>query len=149
MSASLSHSFKRATAWVVLLAWLFALSAGVANACLLETQRSHTHQSAGGGESHSAPTRSAGHRAAQPGTGDHHDRLASKAPCQKVCDETAQSAVKSGSGPDVDSPGLTVALWSPWSARPWLESTEARRAATELAPPGDPPARVKYSRLVL
>jgi hypothetical protein len=85
---------RRNTAFMVLLAWLFALTSGVANACLLQAPETHAHiiATAGHPAIADAPALSPGH------TGDlagHHDDSPSfNAPCLKVCDDGSRSLPK-------------------------------------------------------
>jgi hypothetical protein len=149
MNAFFSHRIKRITARVMLLVWLFALSAGAANACLLELKGPHGHAATGGAQSADHPVVSAEHRVALAAAVGHEDQSASKAPCLKVCDETPQSPVNQGYNPALDGPGLAAALWSPWSALILLDNADARGVDVAQMPPTDRPLRVKYSRLAL
>jgi len=74
-----NHRAKRSTVFMVLLAWLFGLASGVANACLLQAQKTHAHSIA----------------SAEFSVASHGDEAhASAAPCLKVCDDGARSVPK-------------------------------------------------------
>ena len=136
---------QRKTAILVLLAWLFALASGVANACLLETSTTHAHivAAASGGTPVSAVM--AGHTGAV--TDGSHESPTAKAPCLKVCDNTSNALATQLSLAQADmAPAPVVRLL-------WLVA-EADRVAISSA--GDPepaaaelPLRVRYSRLAL
>lgn len=84
---------KRNTAFVALLAWLFALTSAMANACLLEAPGRHSHASKGGPTeaAHAAPALT-GHLAAD---NDHDgDADGSKAACLKTGDDGSNAPVK-------------------------------------------------------
>ena len=75
---------KRNTAFVALLAWLFALASGVVNACQLEARETHSHVAVTGSQAHAhVPTESAGHGVAL--ASDDDDSDTSKTPCLKCC----------------------------------------------------------------
>ena len=136
---------KRRAAGMVLLAWLFALASGVANACLFETPATYAHvvATASGGVRVSAVM--AAHTGAV-SDGSHQSPVA-KAPCLKVCDESSNALATQPSLAQADmGPAPLVRVL-------WLVS-EADRGATSSA--GDPepavaelPLRVRYSRLAL
>lgn len=113
MNRYFSRRRMRSTAFMVLLAWLFAVASGVANACLLEAPH-HDHVSAAGASMADLPAHLASH------AGDiaaHSDDVhTSSAPCQKVCDDTPQSLPKALSGLDQTNPGLAPPIVLLWSA---------------------------------
>ena len=125
----------RRTAFAVLLAWLFAVAAGVANACLLETpalgavavlEPSHSHAFAGHAEASGA----------------------AKESCLKSCDGGTQALPKAQAGADQSDPGpapLFTTLWTP-STRPVLASRQWHQLQLPIV---GPPLRVRYSRLAL
>jgi hypothetical protein len=141
-----SNTFaKRKTAVMVLLAWLFALVSGVANACLLETPGTHAHVVAAVSGGAHISTVMAGHTGA---VADHHDESpAAKAPCLKVCDDSSNVLVTQPSLSQTDTgPAPLVRVL-------WLVAAADR---VEPFPTGDPgpaapelPLRVRYSRLAL
>lgn len=153
MNASFNRRIKRICAQVMLLVWLFALSSGVVNACLVEVRGTHSHPRAivgAAGEHEEEIT--AGHRVVvhdvDAGIGQSH---AAKAPCLKVCDEAPPSPIQARSAPqgDLDGPDLVPALPGAWSMPPSLEGFGTRSSAlARTAPPGLP-SRVRFSRLAL
>jgi hypothetical protein len=133
----------RHTAFVVLLAWLFALASGVANACLLQERETHAH--AGIAAVHDA-TVSAGHAGAV--AGHDNDQHPASAPCQKVCSEGSQTPVTADlkvTQADCGPAPLVAVLWTP--ATP-VVLAPVYADATRPACVG-PPIRVRYSRLAL
>ena len=129
----------RRTAFAVLLAWLFAVAAGVANACLLETpalgavalkvavlEPSHPHALAGHAEASDA----------------------AKDSCLKSCDGGTQALPKAHAGVDQSDPGpasLFTTLWTP-STQPVLASRQWHQLQLPIV---GPPLRLRYSRLAL
>ena len=126
MQTSSKTRFKRNTAWLVLMVWLFALSAGVANACLLEPP--------------GAPARAAfGHGGAADTPG---------APCLKVCDDGTRLLVKLPSGVDHTEPDAAPLVAVVWSLTvPVALAPRAPRHRQSGLP--ELPIRVRYSRLAL
>ena len=102
---------KRSTAFVMLLLWLFALTSGVVNACILESGRANNHHGAAG-HSHATTVATEGSGEHAGSTDDHHaDELSSKASCLKVCDDSSQALAKLSSGVvDPADPGLAPLL---------------------------------------
>ena len=81
----------RVVAAQVLLTWLFALGAGIVNACVLEpelrhpvTNASHDQHHSGSGSHHHDTHHSGGH--------DRPSPHANNAPCAKFCDEPSTGA---------------------------------------------------------
>ena len=125
---------------MVLLAWLFALASGVANACLLETPATYAHVVAAASGGMRESTVMAGHTGAV--SDDSHET-----PCLKVCNESSNALATQPSlaKADMGPAPLVEVLWL---------VAEADRGATSSA--GDPepagaelPLRVRYSRLAL
>lgn len=138
----------RTTAWVVLGVWLFALAAGMANACLLEPPGPNEHAS------HVPPARDDNdHVSAGNGTTLHdqhrhgHQDL-SKAPCVKVCGDATQSPIQKTSDLAGDLPALPSDSAQCWSVPLAMHDGIGDRADPRRVPP-DPPPRLKYSRLAL
>lgn len=130
----------------MLAVWLFALSAGVANACLLEESRAHPHAST----SADAGSVGAGHRVVSAAHEDEEAaHLAAKAPCLKVCDETPQSPINQAPSLGVDAPVLAAGLWIPWDADAATAGVDVRHVAAARPATTGPPVRVIFSRLVL
>jgi len=137
---------RRNTAFMVLLAWLFALASGVTNACLLEAGGTDSHlAAAGSSETVHAVALLPGHAGAVAhGVDDSH----LKAPCLKACGDRSRSLPKQDltvAQPDPGSASLVAVLWSAVApAVPRLRQMDDRQPAT----PGLP-VRVRYSRLAL
>jgi hypothetical protein len=125
---------------VVLLVWLFGLTAGVVNACLLEAREGHHHGSP------EADQMSIGAVGAIANHG--HSSEASKAPCLKFCDDGSNSPVKQQSTLDSTDPGHAPFLVGAWPVVTSSASPLVREAALRPPPPG-PPIRVRFSRLIL
>ncbi len=126
MQSSSKTRTQRYAAWLVLLVWLFALSAGVANACLLERPGIPAHATVAHGGTPDTPG----------------------APCLKVFDDGTRLLVKLPSGvdhTDPDAAPLVAVVWSltvPVAMAP-REPGHRHRSLPEL------PIRVRYSRLAL
>jgi hypothetical protein len=141
---------KRSTAVTMLVVWLLALVTGVANACLLEPRGEHAVQSASheAGASHKV-AKVAGHYANESTTPSRSDHQSDKAPCQKSCEESAQTLLKPQ--PKVDVPDLQaiahpIRAWLVDMLHPSRDSSAIFRTAI---PPPSPPLRVSLSRLAL
>jgi hypothetical protein len=141
---------KRSTALTMLMVWLLALVSGVANACRLEPRGEHAAQSAShaAGASHEV-AKATGHEANQGITPSRSDHPADKAPCQKSCEESAQTLLKAQ--PKLDVPDLQaiahpIRAWLVDMLQPSRDSSAIFRAAI---PPPSPPLRVSLSRLAL
>ena len=138
---------KRNAAFVVLLAWLFALASSVANACFLDTHEPHSVAS----KESAAPTSTAPAelRAQLGANASHHDDSDStKESCLKVCDDATHTLPKAYSGVDHADPGPASLVATLWTGTPNVVS--APRRLDDLAIPiVGPPFRVRYSRLAL
>ena len=135
-----SNTFaKRKAVVLVLLAWLFALASGVANACLLEAPTTHAHVVAAAYEGASVSAVMAGHTGA---VADDSD-----APCLKICDESSNALATQLSKAQADM-GL-----APLVRLLWLVAVADRVAPSETGDPGRAatrlPLRLRYSRLAL
>lgn len=138
---------KRNTAFVALLAWLFALASGVVNACQLEARETHSDVAVTRSQANAhVPTESAGHAFALASHDDDSDT--SKAPCLKVCDDGSHSLTTQHSGIDQSEPGLAPVVAVLWSAATPVVSTRRRMEGPQPPAPGQP-FRVRYSRLAL
>lgn len=142
---------RRRNAFAMLALWLFALSAGWANACLLQQRGTHAHEASGNVAvtAHEVVVL-AGHIGADSAHDDEGAgaRGAGKA-CLKVCDDGTQVVVKAPSSFD-----LSDIAMAPPVATIWVSQAAALLPAPwELgaaAPPGvGPPLRTRYSRLAL
>ena len=138
---------KRNTAFMVLLVWLFALTSGVANACLLEARQTHSHVATAASPEASAHASVIfpGHTGAvADGVGESHF----KAPCLKVCDDGMRSFPKQDSTVAQNDAGpapLVQVLWGRVAPSiPTLRHMDVEQPATpEL------PIRVRFSRLAI
>jgi hypothetical protein len=112
----LSSTFVKCnTAFLVLLVWVFVLSSGVANACLLEARGGHGHLTATGVFQEGAtPGMSAGHVRAVANHDD--DAHSSEASCLKACDDVAQSLPKQDLTTAQPDPGPAPLVSIPWTA---------------------------------
>jgi hypothetical protein len=146
MTSSFTRRRKRATAWVLLTAWLFALAAGVANACLIEVRGTHGHPQALDRTVGEPSTVGAGHRLAADDEANHAPRSGAEASCLKVCDEVPQSPAQPAGNVDAEDPPLLAALWS---LLPPLDGNAVQSATPDFALPPAPPLRVRFSRLAL
>jgi hypothetical protein len=142
----LSSTFaKRNTAFLVLLAWVFALASGVANACRLEARGAHGHPTATEGFQEAAtPGMSAGHARAVA----DDDARSSKASCLKACDKFAQSLSKqdlTAAQADAGPAPLVLIIWTVATAvgLPFRRTDPVQPYVPER------PIRIRYSRLAL
>jgi hypothetical protein len=141
--------------WVSLAAWLFALTAGVVNACMLTPQDSVGH-----GVSGAPPHQSAAHAEDAGGTGvaghgDHGGPVSNPGPqpdagkdgCLKFCDD--ESSALSKSAATTLDPGVpllaAIEAWSP------IVSTVSLGTRLPLGRPGaqGPPLVIRFLRLIL
>ncbi|MEO5661134.1 MAG: hypothetical protein ABIQ90_15265 [Polaromonas sp.] len=139
---------KRNTALVMLLVWLFALTSGVANACLLQASGSYNH---GFSVAHPPaievmPESSAGHAGAI--VNRDADSDAFKASCLKVCDDRSQSLLKQRSAFDSTDHVLAPLIAVAWTTTTSFVSAP-RRANNLRSPAPGLPIRVRFSRLAL
>ena len=137
---------KRNAAIMVLLAWVFALVSGVANACLLETPTTHAHVVAAASEGAQGLAVMAGHTGV---VADHGDESpTAKAPCLKVCDDSSTALVSQPSMAQADTgPASLIRIL-------WLVVAADDMAAFPVGDAAGPallelPLRVRYSRLAL
>jgi len=138
---------RRNTAFMVLLAWLFALASGVANACLLEARQTHSHAATAAFSEAAARAFAIlpGHTGAvADGVGEQHF----KAPCLKVCDDgtrTFPKQVGAVAQNDAGPAPLVQVLWG--KVAPGI-STLRHMDALQPATP-ELPIRVRFSRLAI
>lgn len=129
---------SRFTASVVLLAWLFALASGVANACLLEARSTHAHDA-------QAAAVSAGHAGA---VASHDDGNRTRESCLKVCGDGAQCPTTPDAKvvqADIGLASVVAVLWHP--AAPLAAAS--RRGVDDPPRAAGPPIRVRFSHLAL
>lgn len=133
----------RRTAWAALLVWLFALAAGVVNACVLTSpglaDRGEPLTDVALHESLDDP----GALVGQPG----HEQDSGRASCLKFCDDES-SAIAKVKWPAVDpGSGLAIVV-APWN---WVAATSGAslRLATEQHGSQGPPLVIRFLRLTL
>jgi len=133
---------------MVLLVWMFALAAGVANACLLERP---------GVSWHAATPLAAPDVLAADGVAGHPwavgthtaDPQLPGSPCLKFCDDGSRVVPKLQAGMDHAEPGAALLIAVLWSlAAPMVV---VGPGPSGLSPSGapEPPIRLRYSRLAL
>ncbi len=138
MSIFANRRASRTTALVVLLAWLFALASGVANACLLEARGTHAHDA-------QTAAVSAGHAGA---VASHVDDANAKESCLKVCSDSAQSPTRPDrevAPADIGLASVVAVLWNPTAPL----AAAPQRVPDDPLPVTGPPIRVRFSRLAL
>ena len=122
---------KHNIAIVMLLLWLFAVSSGIVNACVLEPDGTAT---------------TVGHVETLAG---HNGTLdASMAPCLKVCDDSSQALIKLKAFFDLADRGPALTDSTLWAAAIQVVSAHRHRYSSASAT-SEPPVRVRYSRLAL
>jgi hypothetical protein len=147
MSPFTNTRTKRRTVFAVLAVWLFALSSGWANACLLQDRSTHIHrQSDSTSVAARTPVVSAGHV----GAVSEHDGAsdAAKGACLKVCDDGTQTLVKWQANFDLPDAGMTPPVAFIWTAHAVAPPVEGLARATPPPIPGVP-VRTRFSRLAL
>ena len=141
---------KRNTAFVMLVLWLFALTSGVVNACILENGRAQNHHRALE-LAHATPVTTAGSDEHADSTDNQvADELPLKASCLKVCDDSSQAMAKLSSGSvDPADPGLAPLLVTvAWTATALVASGDDRVA--DFPPPRPrEPISIRLLRLAL
>lgn len=133
----------RRTAWAMLVAWLFALTAAAVNACAVapagqvERGEVRTDVSAHGGHHHDGKL--ANHHL--------HDQDSGKENCLKFCDDGSSAVAKVE--PAVVDPGLTLLT----TAEPWgviaATSSAGFWQSRERAASQGPPLVIRFLRLTL
>ena len=139
---------RRNTAFMVLLVWLFALTSGFANACLLQAPEALAHiiATAGYPALADAPAIPPGHAG---DLADHHDDSHSfNAPCLKVCDDGSRSIPKHDVTVVQPDPGLAPLVVVLWTADAPIVAALGNRDDMLLSTQWLP-LRVRYSRLAL
>jgi hypothetical protein len=142
---------RRNTAFMVLLVllvWLFALTSGIANACVLQAPATPAHITATAGypalaDAPAIPTGPAG------GVAGHNGDLHSdNAPCLKVCDDGSRSVPKHDVTVVQPDPGPAPRVVVLWTAEAPLVAALAQRDDLLLSTQWLP-LRVRYARLAL
>ncbi len=136
----------RNTAFVLLLVWLFALAAGVANACLLEVSATRHSGGVTAAPATFDPVRLAVD--AQAATGYHDDSGTSKAPCLTAIDDGSRLAPKALSRMEHTDPGPAPVTAVQWSAVKVVPSTPRRTARLATRVSGLP-VQLRFARLAL
>ena len=139
---------NRASAFAMLVVWVFALISGVANACLLEAPGTAAHA----GTTEQTNQHDVGHVALnryvpiEVDSDQADDAHTSKQPCLKVCDDSSRSLPKKYPAGQID-PGLPVIVAVLWSLagpiRLQYKKPNDTQHATLL------PLRILYTRLAL
>ena len=136
---------KSQTAIVMLLLWLFAVSSGIANACVLEPHGTDAYFAGVQPSTHATPA-VAGHAETLIG---HDGTLdASRAPCLKVCDDGSQALIKLQAFFDLADRGPALPDSMLWAAAIKVVSAH-RHMDSSASATSEPPVRVRYSRLAL
>ena len=146
-----THPARRASAFVVLLVWLFALAAGVANACLLQVSAPRY----GGGDTAVAaavqvPTRLTDHAHASAGHNDGYSDGSGTfhAACLTVSDDGSRLAPRAFSGIGYTDPGPSPVTAVRWSTVMAVLATPHR--IEHLAPRvSGLPIQLRFARLAL
>lgn len=157
LSLQFHRRYLRRIIWVMLVGWLWALTAGMVNACALAPSGAAGHDatfiqlSAAYGVDH-AGTKDHPKPAKHQGQGGHvgdpgHEQDADKASCLKACDD-GSSALSKGTALPLDPGTLAIAVVSAW-----CPEVSASDATTWLAPqrPSDQrlPLTIRFQRLTL
>ena len=148
MKRFLNSRIKHTTTALVLIAWLFALASGIANACLLEEARG-THSHAAGIEK-SPHTHAATELPEQTtdSEGDTDQSPAAKALCLDACDDRTHALPKQDASLDQPQLAPVTVIAIVWLATQPIESV-VRLERDNHVGPFDVPIRVRYSRLTL
>ena len=116
MTNFFTNRTHRTKAYPVLLAWVFTIISGVANACLVEPQgaviraKPDTYSTQEGAKH----TNLAGHSRTEAGLVQTDDAHLSKQTCSKVCNNTSKPLLKRNLTAQIDNESVIVgaALWS-------------------------------------
>ncbi len=138
---------KRRTVHMVLLAWLFAMAAGWANACLLQERGTHGHvPSDSGSLTALVPQVSPGHT----GVDAVHAENAGpgKSACLKVCDDDGRAIIKLASSADLADMAMTPPVALAWLA-PLAAIERSNSWLTLPSPSPGVPLRTRFARLTL
>jgi hypothetical protein len=135
----------RHTVWLTLAFWLFALAAGVVNACVLTPQASAGR--AIDPVAHSNAAQHEGHGHDGPLAHDGHQQDAGKTGCLKFCDDES-SALSKNEAPGVDLGATFVALVQPWPAVVPIAIIGTRLSVARPTAQG-PPLVIRFLRLTL
>ena len=150
MNRFLNSRATRTTTALVLIAWLFALASGIANACLLEGARgTHAHSHAAGIEAspHAHPAAELTEQASEI-DGDTDQSPTAKARCLDACDERTHALPKQDASLDQPYLAPLTLIAIVWLVTHPIESAVSQERDNH-AEPFDVPIRVRYSRLTL
>ena len=136
---------KGNTAIVMLVLWLFAVSSGIVNACVLEPHGTDAYFAGVQRSTHATPAL-AGHAEALVGHDGPFEN--SQAPCLKVCDDSSQALIKLKTFFDLADRGLALTDSMLWAAAMQVVSAHGHMDSSASAT-SEPPVRMRYSRLAL
>lgn len=139
---------KRNTALVMLLLlllWLFAVSSGIVNACVLEPHGTDAHL-AGVYRSTHATAAMAGH--AETSVDHDYPLDDSMAPCLKICDDSSQALIKLKAFFALADRGHALTDSMVWAAAIQVVSAHRHMDSSPTAI-SEPPVRMRYCRLAL
>ena len=141
------ESFLRQTVWLTLLAWLFALTAGVVNACMLSGSSVATRTSVAQLDHSSNGFVDAEHR--DPGLVAHpdHEQNHANDSCLKFCDDESSALLK-GSTPALD-PGVAFLAALPWHVAVVPIANVATGLSLQRPIAQGPPLVIRLLRLTL
>jgi len=149
------HRAKRRTVWVTLAAWMLALLAGIANACLLQPQGSHSPASVVSAHDRSVVRSMHVAQAFHVEPGDQDGRAlhagdttdAAQAACVKFCNDES-STVANGKTAQTDLPGPVLV-----ASVDWRSAVPAAAVATwrllERPTSQGPPLVIRFLRLTI
>lgn len=142
-----NHISKRRTIHMVLLAWLFAMAAGWANACLLQERGTHGHvPSHSGSLTAQVAQVSPGHVGVD---ADHAENAGpGKSACLKVCGDGTQSVIKVAQGLDLTDVAAAPPVALVWPAPLAFAERDNAWPALPVSSPGVP-LRTRFVRLAL
>ena len=150
MLAFRNHNrYLRQTVWVTLLAWLFALTAGVVNACMLSGPGAATRELVAElRPAHSAKaTADAEHHGHSLAVDREHEQVNTNHSCLKFCDDES-SALSKGSATALDL-GVVLAATAQWP-RAVVPSTNVGTVLSPHWPTAlGPPLVIRLLRLTL
>lgn len=120
----------RRNVWLTLMLWLFALSVGLVNACVLEARGADAHQHASTAHEHEDPS--------EPAAGKQH--------CLKFCQDESSAIAKSSLLADATMVALAPL---PWPAVLMPEQPCCAHLHLRTPPAQGPPLSIRLLRLSL
>lgn len=148
MSRFLNGRTTHTTTVVLLIAWLFALASGIANACLLEGARGTHAHAAGVKESPHTHAATEPLEQAPDIAGSTDESPTTRALCLDACDDRAHAQVKQDASPDQPQLAPLTVIAIVWLATQRMAS-RLRVQRDNHAAPFDVPIRIRYARLTL